>query len=151
MVSSDIKEVPEIGGAETAGRRGVQEVDEGKMTPIKAMLSCLEDPLYNNLRLEKVLEEWEVVVSEEEIMKRAEMVHGENSELVPTSNSSALMAFFFEAVPDIEANALEGLLDASFKENSLIALKLMFNLGSVRKSTAGKADRGNFQLGLLWL
>ena len=121
------------------------------MTPIKAMLACLEDPLYNNLRLEKDLEEWEVLVSEEEIMKRAEMVHGENSELVHTSNSNALVAFFFEAVPGIEANALEGMLDASFKENPLIALKLMFNLGSVRKSTAGKADRENFQLGLLWL
>lgn len=149
LVSSDIKEVP-IGG-ERAGRIGVHEVDEGKMTPIKAMLACLEDPLYNNLRLEKDLEEWEVLVSEEEIMKRAEMVHGENSELVHTSNSSALVAFFFEAVPGIEANALEEMLDASFKENPLIALKLMFNLGSVRKSTAGKADRENFQLGLLWL
>ncbi len=33
LASSDIKEVPDIGGAERAGSRGVQEVDEGKMTP----------------------------------------------------------------------------------------------------------------------
>ncbi len=50
LASSDIKEVPDIGGEERAGRRGVQEVDEGKMTPTKAMLACLEDPLYDYLR-----------------------------------------------------------------------------------------------------
>ncbi len=151
LVSSGVDEVSEIGGAEGAGSRGVQELDKGKVTPMKAMLACLEDPLYNNLRIEKDLEEWEVLISEEEIMKRAEMVLGENGEPVYTSNSSALVAFFFEALPGIEASEFKGLLDAAFKENPMIALKLLFNLGSVRKSTAGKADRENFQLGLLWL
>jgi len=37
-----------------------------------------EDPLYETLRLEKDLEDWEVLVLEEEIMRRAEKVVGEN-------------------------------------------------------------------------
>ncbi|KAL7486499.1 hypothetical protein ACHAW6_012104 [Cyclotella cf. meneghiniana] len=121
------------------------------MNPMKAMLACLTDPLYQTLKLEKDLDEWEVLVSEEEIMRRAELVHGENNEPVYKSNSSALVAFFFEAVPDIGVDGLEDLMDAAFKENPKIALKLLFNLGTVRKNTAGKADRQNFQLGLMWL
>jgi hypothetical protein len=65
LVSSDIEEVPEIGGAERAGRRGGWEVDDGKMTPIKAILACLEDPLHNNFQLKKDIEEWKVLVLEE--------------------------------------------------------------------------------------
>lgn len=119
--------------------------------PTAAMCACLQDSVYKTLRLEKDLREWEVVVSEEEILRRAEKVRGENLELMHSSNSSALVAFFFEAVPGISARGLEDLLDAAFKENPLIALKLIFNLGSVRKRAAGKADRRNFQLALLWL
>jgi hypothetical protein len=129
----------------------LKEGVKSKMNPTKAMLACLEDPLYDTLRLEQDLAEWEVLVSEEEIMRRAEMVVGENGELVHASNSSALVAFFFEAVPSIRADALENLLEAAFEENPKVALKLVFNLGSVRKNAAGKADRDNFQAALLWL
>ena len=121
------------------------------MNPSKAMLACLVDPLYTSLKLEKDLDEWDVLVSEEEVMRRAELVHGENNELVHMSNSSALVAFFFEVVPGIGADELNDLLDAAFKENPTIALKLLFNLGTVRKHAGGKADRDNFQLGLMWL
>jgi hypothetical protein len=128
-----------------------QEGGKSKMNPTKAMLACLDDPLYETLRLEKDLVEWEVLVSEEEIMRRAEKVVGENGELVHVSNSSALVALFFEAVPSIRAEELEDLLQAAFAENPKVALKLLFNLGSVRKNAAGKADRDSFQAALLWL
>jgi len=128
-----------------------QEERESTMNPTKAMLACLEDPLYETLRLEKDLADWKVIVSEEEIMRRAEMVVGENGEIVHMSNSSALVAFFFEAVPSIQTYDLENWLDAAFTENPKVALKLLFNLGSVRKNAAGKADRDNFQAALLWL
>ena len=67
------------------------------------------------------------------------------------SNSSVLVALYFEAVPGIDAPELEELLDAAFKEHPLIALQLLFNLGAVRKHAAGKMDRENFQVRLLWL
>jgi len=129
----------------------LQEGGKSKMNPTKAMLACLDDPLYDTLRLEKDLVDWEVLVSEEEIMRRAEKVVGENGELVHMSNSSALVALFFEAVPSIQADQLENLLEAAFAENPKVALKLLFNLGSVRKNAAGKSDRDNFQAALLWL
>ena len=128
-----------------------QEGREPTMNPTKAMLACLEDPLYDTLRLEKDLADWEVLVSEEEIMRRAKKVVGENGEVVHVSNSSALVALFFEAVPSIGADELEDLLNAAFAENPNLALKLLFNLGSVRKNAGGKADRDNFQAALLWL
>jgi len=134
-----------------SGAKKDGETGESAINPMKAMLACLEDPLYETLRLEKDLREWEVLVSEEEVMKRAEKISGENMELVHASNSSALVAFFFEAVPGIGADGLEELLESAFKENPMIALRLLFNLGSVRKHAAGKADRENFQLALLWL
>jgi hypothetical protein len=109
----------------------LQEDGKSKMDPTKAMLACLEDPLYDTLRLEQDLAEWEVLVSEEEIMRRAEKVVGENGELVHVSNSSALVAFFFEAIPSIRVDALENLLEAAFAENPKVALRLLFNLGSV--------------------
>ncbi len=128
-----------------------QEGQVAAMNPTRAMLACLEDPLYETLRLENDLADWEVLASEEEIMCRAEKVVGENGEAVHVSNSSALVTFFFEAVPSIGTEALEGLLEAAFAENPKVALKLLFNLGSVRKNAAGKADRDNFQAALLWL
>ena len=84
-------------------------------------------------------------------MNRGEKVVGENGEVVHVSNSSALVAFFFEAVPSIKIGDLEDLLEAAFTENPKVALKLLFNLGTVRKNAAGKADRDNFQAALLWL
>eukprot|EP00573_Skeletonema_grethae_P001898 CAMPEP_0201686794 /NCGR_PEP_ID=MMETSP0578-20130828/1108_1 /ASSEMBLY_ACC=CAM_ASM_000663 /TAXON_ID=267565 /ORGANISM="Skeletonema grethea, Strain CCMP 1804" /LENGTH=905 /DNA_ID=CAMNT_0048170893 /DNA_START=30 /DNA_END=2747 /DNA_ORIENTATION=- len=128
-----------------------QDGQVSTMNPTKAMLACLEDPLYETLRLENDLADWEVLVSEEEIMRRAEKAVGENGEAVHVSNSSALVAFFFEAVPSIGTEALEDLLEAAFAENPKVALKLLFNLGSVKKNAAGKADRDNFQAALLWL
>lgn len=128
-----------------------QEGQVSTMNPTKAMLACLEDPLYETLRLENDLADWEVLVSEEEIMRRAEKAVGENGEAVHVSNSSALVAFVFEAIPSIGTEALEDLLEAAFAENPKVALKLLFNLGSVRKNAAGKADRDNFQAALLWL
>eukprot|EP01083_Nonionella_stella_P212326 766924_1 len=110
-------------------------------------MACLEDPLYKTLRLEKDLEEWEVLVPVEEAMGRADKIRGENGELVHKSNSSALVALFFEAIPGIGAPGLDELLVAAFKEDPLIALRLLFNLGCVRTHAAGKMDRENFQLG----
>lgn len=127
------------------------EGNETTLNPTRAMVSCLSNPLYSSLKIEEDLEQWEVLVSEDKLMQRAEKIHGENGELVHASNESALVALFFEAVPGIGAAGLEALLDAAFEENPQIALKLLFNLGTVRKNAAGKADRENFQHGLLWL
>ena len=77
-----------------------QEGGTSAMNPTKSMMACLEDSLYETLRLEQDLADWEVLVSEEEITRRAEKVVGENGEVVQ-SNSSALVAFFFDAVPSI--------------------------------------------------
>jgi hypothetical protein len=128
--------------------------DEGqqkKVNPMSAMLACVEDPLYKKLRLEEDLEQWEVILSEEEIMRRGEKITGENQAWAYASNSSALVAFFFEVVPGVEPAKLEELLDAAFKENPLLALKLVFQLGCVRRKASGKSDRHNFQRALLWL
>ncbi|KAL7544168.1 hypothetical protein ACHAWF_007548 [Thalassiosira exigua] len=122
-----------------------QESSEMDINPMKAMLACLQDPLYKGLQLEKNLQEWEALVSEEQVTERAEKVRGKNGELVYASNNSALVAFFFEAVPGIAIDGLEKQLAAAFKENPTLALRLLFNLGTVRKHAAGKADRENFQ------
>ena len=145
-LSWDLDMTPPVDGED----EHLDEVGE-TVNPMKAMLACLADPLYDTLRLEDDLLDWEVLVSDEEIMSRAEMVIGENGALAHASNSSALVAFFFEAVPGIQIDAIEKLLEAAFEENPRIALKLLFNLGSIRKNSGGKGDRDNFQAALLWL
>lgn len=122
-----------------------------KVNPMSAMLACLENSLYGKLRLEKDLQDWEILVSEEEIMKRGEKIAGENGEWIHSSNESALVAFFFEVVPGVEQMRFEELLEGAFKENPMLALKLLFQLGCVRRKASGKSDRENFQRGLLWL
>ena len=107
---SDSENVHNSGQAkENSGRSltsTVSEVAQGSsnkhMHPIRAMLKYLEDPMYKTLSLEDDLKDWEVLVPEE-VIRRAENLHGENGELGHRSNISALVAFFFEAVPGINA------------------------------------------------
>jgi hypothetical protein len=114
---------------------------EKNLSPLGAVLKCVGDKMYDGVRLGADLADTVVITPREELEKRKELLQGENGAPVHASNESAIVAFFFEAVPGIAQPALCRLLDKAFEENALLALKLVFNLGSIRKHCFEEADQ----------
>uniref|UniRef100_A0A0G4FLX3 TROVE domain-containing protein n=1 Tax=Chromera velia CCMP2878 TaxID=1169474 RepID=A0A0G4FLX3_9ALVE len=72
----------------------------------------------------------------------------ENGALAYSTTQNACLDFFAEAVPNIGTSSLQHLLSEAWREDPLIALKLVFHLGAVRD---GKQDRRNFYVCMEWL
>eukprot|EP01063_Lacrimia_lanifica_P029758 TRINITY_DN4595_c0_g3_i1.p1 TRINITY_DN4595_c0_g3~~TRINITY_DN4595_c0_g3_i1.p1 ORF type:complete len:1018 (+),score=266.43 TRINITY_DN4595_c0_g3_i1:85-3138(+) len=82
---------------------------------------------------------------------RPGMIAGENGCPAYASADSACVDLFFGAVPDIPTEELHAKLAAAWGEDRALTLKLIFNLGNVRKRGGGKMDRGNFYKAMAWL
>merc|ERR1719259_919122 len=83
--------------------------------------------------------ETETESEDEEIHK----ILGENGCPAYLSNESACIDFFFNVVPDTPLERLHELLGRSWAEDPATTLRLVFNLGNVRRNGRGKADRIN--------
>jgi hypothetical protein len=81
----------------------------------------------------------------------ADTVRGENGALAFSTSGSCVLNLFFELVPHIEPAEVDRLLDAAWGENAVDTLKLIFQTGNSRSNDAGKMDRENFYLCLMWL
>ena len=86
-----------------------------------------------------------------ELEMPADTVRGENGALAFSTSGSRVLDLFFELVPHIEPEEVERLLDAAWGENAADTLKLIFQTGNSRVNDAGKMDRENFYLCLMWL
>lgn len=76
---------------------------------------------------------------------------GLTENLSPTflTSGNPCLDFFFQVVPDTEAENLVGLLEIAWAFNPLLALKLICNLRGVRGT--GKSDKEGFYTAALWL
>ncbi|GAQ88117.1 hypothetical protein KFL_004020030 [Klebsormidium nitens] len=73
----------------------------------------------------------------------------ENSSWTYKESSSPCLDFFFQVVASTPPDRLRRLLEAAWKEDSLLALKLLFHLRGVRGT--GKSEKGGFYTGVTWL
>lgn len=73
----------------------------------------------------------------------------ENNSVTFLSAGNKCLDFFFRAVPDTPEDVVVSLLEEAWKEDPLMALKLIFQLRGVRGT--GKADKKNFYVAALWL
>ncbi|GAQ77987.1 hypothetical protein KFL_000060520 [Klebsormidium nitens] len=80
---------------------------------------------------------------------RPPMGYTENSSWTFTQSGSACLDFFFQVVADTPPERVRQLLGAAWKEDPLLALKLLFHLRGVRGT--GKSEKGGFYTGGLWL
>lgn len=82
------------------------------------------------------------------------LIFGENGCPAYARPDSACVDFFFSIVPDSRPFTLTEKLERAFAESEDICLKLILNLGCVRKAKdggGGKMDRENFFRSLLWV
>ncbi|GAQ77995.1 hypothetical protein KFL_000060610 [Klebsormidium nitens] len=80
---------------------------------------------------------------------RPPMGYTENGSWTFTQSGSACLDFFFQVVADTPPERVRQLLEAAWKEDPLLALKLLFHLRGVRGT--GKSEKGGFYTGGLWL
>merc|ERR1719244_153823 len=67
------------------------------------------------------------------------------------TNQSKCVHLFFNVVPKTTKEVLEQQLENAWNESPDVTLRIIFNLGNVRKDGAGKQDRTNFYRSILWL
>ena len=79
------------------------------------------------------------------------MILGENECPAYKKNTSACVHLFFNVVPDTDIQEVHEFLENAWQEDPLLTMKIIFNLGNVRKDGAGKQDRLNFYYSVLWL
>ena len=79
------------------------------------------------------------------------MIIGEKGAFAHESTGSACLNYFFEIVPSVTRTRFDELLAAAWEEDQALALKLVFQTGSVRRGSGGKQDRHNYYRGLMWL
>ncbi|GAB5364281.1 hypothetical protein AAMO2058_000956300 [Amorphochlora amoebiformis] len=72
----------------------------------------------------------------------------ENMAVSWRSTKSACLDFFFDTLPDVHEDEVFDMLERAWNEDPQITLKLIFQLGDVRK---GKGDRTNYYRSLMWL
>ncbi len=72
---------------------------------------------------------------------KKKIIRGENACPAFASNDSPCVDLFFKTVPDILLPELKSLLEKAWKEDPGVTLKLIFNLGNVRKDGGGKMDK----------
>jgi hypothetical protein len=77
------------------------------------------------------------------------MGYTENGSWTYTQSGNPCLDFFFQIVADTPPERLRSLLEEAWKEDSLLALKLLFHLRGVRGT--GKSEKGGFYTGGLWL
>lgn len=73
----------------------------------------------------------------------------ENMSATFLSSGSSCLDFFFQVVPDTDAERVGELLAKAWEQDSLTALKLVFQLRGVRGT--GKSDKQGFYAAALWL
>lgn len=79
------------------------------------------------------------------------MIIGEKGAFAHESTGSACLDFFFGVVPTVPYLRFNELLAAAWEEDAHLALRLVFQTGSVRRGSGGKQDRHNYYRGLMWL
>lgn len=79
------------------------------------------------------------------------MILGENRCPAYKKNTSACVHLFFNVVPGTDIHDVHQFLEDAWQEDPHLTMKIIFNLGNVRKDGAGKQDRLNFYYSVLWL
>ena len=87
-------------------------------------------------------------------MNEAEYLPGnialtENGRPCLKESGDGCLDFFFQAVPGITKDEFGKRFAGAWRENPLIALRLVFQLGNCRRGDGGKLDRVNFLRGLM--
>ena len=79
------------------------------------------------------------------------MILGENDCPAFEKIDSACLHLFFNVVPSTDVDDLHDFLEKAWAESAEFTMKIIFNLGNVRKDGGGKQDRQNFYFSMLWL